>query len=311
MIRPLVVAAAVVALAFPASGAAQTVLEGSVGVIGIQMPLTREGVQVGALPPGPYRLSIVDRTAGHSFHLVGPGVDEGTGIAFSSPTPVVWDVDFTHARYNWFCDVHPLAMYGTVTVGNFLVVEREGVGTITSTPAGIACFPFCESAFPAGGTVDLVATAPPGYRFKGWLEGPCTGDGPCTVDVQGTVFLRARFEQDPAAEPPPPPPPPPPPASDTPPARITEVKVVRADGKRVLVVRLAVSRDATARLQLRSGQRLYAKKRAELLPGRRVVRLAVPRSVTAGLYGLHVRLEEFLSGATFTLKKTVRVPRLR
>jgi len=309
MIRPLVVAAAVVALAFPASGAAQTVLEWSVGVIGLQMPLTREGVQVGALPPGPYRLSIVDRTAGHSFHLVGPGVDEGTGIAFSSPTPVVWDVDFTHARYNWFCDVHPLAMYGTVTVGNFLVVEREGVGTITSSPAGIACFPFCESAFPAGGTVDLVATAPPGYRFKGWLEGPCTGDGPCTVDVQGTVFLRARFEQAPSTEPPPPPPPPP--ASETAPARITEARVVRRNGKRVLVVRLAVRRDADARVLLRSGQRVYARKRVELLPGRRVVRLAVPRSVAPGPYGLHVRLAEFLNDATYTLKKTVRVPRPR
>jgi len=309
MFRPLVVAAAVVALAFPGAGSAQTVLEGSVGVIGIQMPLTQAGVQVDALPPGPYRLSIVDRTAGHSFHLVGPGVDEGTGIAFSSPTPVVWDVDFTHARYNWFCDVHPLAMYGTVTVGNFLVVEREGVGTITSSPAGIACFPFCESAFPAGGTVDLVATAPPGYRFKGWLEGPCTGDGPCTVDVQGTVFLRARFEQAPSTEPPPPPPPPP--ASETAPARITEARVVRRNGKRVLAVRLAVRRDADARVLLRSGQRVYARKRVELLPGRRVVRLAVPRSVAPGPYGLHVRLAEFLNDATYTLKKTVRVPRPR
>jgi hypothetical protein len=47
------------------------------------------------------------------------------------------------------------------------------------------------------------------------------------------------------------------------------------------------------------------------VPGRRVVRLAVPRAVTPGPYGLHVRLTEFLTGATFTLKKTVRVPKLR
>jgi hypothetical protein len=41
------------------------------------------------------------------------------------------------------------------------------------------------------------------------------------------------------------------------------------------------------------------------------VRLAVPRSVSPGPYGLHVRLEEFLSGASYTLKKTVRIPKLR
>jgi hypothetical protein len=87
------------------------------------------------------------------------------------------------------------------------------------------------------------------------------------------------------------------------------VDVVRVNGKRVVVTKLAVSRDVTARLALRSGQRVYASKRAELIAGRRTVRMAVPYAVSPGLYGLHVKLEEFLSGETFTLKKTIRIPR--
>ena len=205
MRRPVLAAAAAFALAVPASAGAQTPtptqLNGSVGVIGIQLPLTRNGIQVTELPTGPYRITVVDQTAGHSFHLQGPGVDQGTSILGTGT--VTWDVEFTHARYNWFCDVHPTAMYGTVTVGNFLVIEPEGFGSITSSPTGISCLPFCEAGFPSGGTVQLTPTAPPGFRFAGWQEGPCSGNGPCSVDVNGSVFLRARFERDPAAPPPP------------------------------------------------------------------------------------------------------------
>ncbi len=35
----------------------------------------------------------------------------------------------------------------------------------------------------------------------------------------------------------------------------------------------------------------------------------MPYAVAPGLYGLHVKLDEFLSGETFTLKKTIRIPR--
>lgn len=309
MRRPLLVSAALLALALPAPAAAQTptptLLNGSVGVLGIQLPLTRNGIQVETLPTGSYRITVVDQTNGHSFHLQGPGVDEGTPILGGGT--FVWDVQFTHARYNWFCDVHPTAMYGTVTVGNFLVIEPEGFGNITSSPTGISCLPFCEASFPSGGTVDLTPTAPAGFRFAGWQEGPCSGNGPCSVDVNGTVFLRARFERDPAA--PPPPPPPPPPAPSTLPAKIVDVDVVRVKGKRIVVTRFAVRRDVTARLVLRSGQRVYTTKRADLIAGRRTVRMAVPYAVAPGLYGLHVRLSEFLTGETFTLKKTIRIPR--
>ena len=109
MRRPVLAAAAAFALAMPATAVAQTPtptqLNGSVGVIGIQLPLTRNGIQVSELPTGSYRITVVDQTNGHSFHLQGPGVDEGTPILGGGT--FVWDVEFTHARYNWFCDVHP------------------------------------------------------------------------------------------------------------------------------------------------------------------------------------------------------------
>jgi hypothetical protein len=297
--------AAVLGLALPGPAWAQTVLDGSVGVIGIQMPVTQSGVSVSTLPPGSYQLRVMDRTGGHNFHLLGPGVEERTGIP--EIENVVWDVDFTHGRYDWFCDVHPTAMYGTVTVGNFLVVEKQGVGTIESNPPGIACGPFCEAAYPAGGTVELTPSAPSGYVFKGWIQGSCTGTGPCTVDVQGTVELTGRFEKVPTTSPPPPPPGPPPPA--TAPASIVSAKASRIAGKRVLAVVLKVRRPVDAVAQLRSGRRIHATKRARLSEGTRTIKIAVPRNLRVGSYGLRVKLVEFLTGHELTLRRTVRIPK--
>ena len=81
---------------------------------------------MGALPAGSYRVLVSDITPDHNFHLLGPGVDESTGVDFKGST--TWNVTFrSDSRYQFICDVHADSMFG-----------RFDAGTVTSdpTPAG-------------------------------------------------------------------------------------------------------------------------------------------------------------------------------
>lgn len=75
-----------------------------------------DGTQVTKVDPGTYDVVVKDLADEHSFHLTGPGVDRRTDV--SETGEVTWTVTFTEAVYQYFCDVHPLAMRGTFTVGN-------------------------------------------------------------------------------------------------------------------------------------------------------------------------------------------------
>jgi hypothetical protein len=85
----------------------------------------------------------------------------------------------------FFAPVFPL----TVTkIGN-------GRGTVTSTPAGIACGNTCRATFVRGTQVTLHARARKGSRFAGWTKA-CTGITPtCTVNVDRARSARATFKR--------------------------------------------------------------------------------------------------------------------
>jgi hypothetical protein len=68
----------------------------------------------------------------------------------------------------------------------------QGSGTITSTPAGIACGGTCSGTFPAGTIVTLTATAAAGSVFAGW-SGGCSGTGPCTVTLTAATAVTGSF----------------------------------------------------------------------------------------------------------------------
>ncbi|MBK7191861.1 MAG: hypothetical protein IPH80_05210 [Myxococcales bacterium] len=68
-----------------------------------------------------------------------------------------------------------------------------GAGTVTSTPAGIACGPDCSEAFLAGTVVQLAASPAAGSTFTGWSGGGCSGTGGCTVTASTTTTVTATF----------------------------------------------------------------------------------------------------------------------
>ena len=71
-----------------------------------------------------------------------------------------------------------------LTSSHGVSVVVNGPGTVTSSPAGIACPVSCAATF--DGPVTLTATPAAGAAFDGW-SGACTGTGACTVTGDATV----------------------------------------------------------------------------------------------------------------------------
>src|SRR5204863_8002649 len=75
-----------------------------------------------------------------------------------------------------------------------LSVSKAGVGTgtVSSTPAGIACGATCAASFASGALVGLTATPTAGSGFAGW-SGACTGTGACNVTMDAAKSVTATF----------------------------------------------------------------------------------------------------------------------
>jgi hypothetical protein len=106
-----------VALATPAapSAARDPVLVGTVGP-GPTIALTDAGGRrVTHLAAGEYTIRVDDRSAGHNFHLFGPGVDETTDVLAVGVT--TWTVQLQDGQYTYVCDPHNGEMSGGFSVG--------------------------------------------------------------------------------------------------------------------------------------------------------------------------------------------------
>ncbi|RUQ34481.1 MAG: hypothetical protein EKK69_15520, partial [Candidatus Competibacteraceae bacterium] len=68
-----------------------------------------------------------------------------------------------------------------------LTVTKAGAGaatgTVSSSPAGIACGSDCTEGYAPGTLVTLTATAGSGYIFTGWSGAGCSGTDPCAVTM--------------------------------------------------------------------------------------------------------------------------------
>lgn len=84
----------------------------------------------------------------------------------------------------------------TVIVGAAyaLTVSKSGtgIGTITSSPAGINCGTDCAESYASGASVTLTASPAGGSTFGGW-SGACTGTGACTVSMTAVKSVAATF----------------------------------------------------------------------------------------------------------------------
>jgi plastocyanin len=84
-----------------------TALRGSVG------PKLKIALAPKTVTAGPARITVVDRSRTDNFHLVGPGVNRKTGVAFRGR--VTWTVTLQAGRYKYRSDRHK-RLQGALTV---------------------------------------------------------------------------------------------------------------------------------------------------------------------------------------------------
>src|SRR5919108_3510427 len=105
----------VLALAAWAPAAEQkSTLTGSVGP-GFTISLKRGGAKVTKLKPGAYVIKVSDKSDFHNFHLLGPGVDRKTSVAFTGNKS--FSVTLKRGTYRFRCDPHRAQLKGSFTVG--------------------------------------------------------------------------------------------------------------------------------------------------------------------------------------------------
>jgi plastocyanin len=109
----ILVAFAAAAFLAPAQGSTAR-LKGEVGP-GFKIEVEKAGKDVKTLKAGMYALHVEDKAAIHNFHLIGPGVNKKTGVAYKGET--TWTVKLKPGRYTYQCDPHHLSgMRGTFRV---------------------------------------------------------------------------------------------------------------------------------------------------------------------------------------------------
>jgi hypothetical protein len=98
----------------PTPAPKKTKLVGTVGP-GMRISLVdAAGARVRSVKAGPAAITVRDRSASHSFHLVAPGVNRKTGVAFKGTR--AWTVTLRRGVLRWYCDTHPKALRGTAAI---------------------------------------------------------------------------------------------------------------------------------------------------------------------------------------------------
>jgi PASTA domain/Divergent InlB B-repeat domain len=88
---------------------------------------------------------------------------------------------------------HPVTAVFALTPKTLTLQKAgTGTGTVTSSPAGIACGSSCSYPFDHGTSVTLTASSGTGSTFEGW-SGACSGLGPCTLTMTANQTATATF----------------------------------------------------------------------------------------------------------------------
>jgi plastocyanin len=75
---------------------------------------TMSGARVRTYTRGRVDLIVRDRSRAHNFHLIGPGVNRRTGVAFSGTR--TWRLTLRPGTYRFLCDPHKTRMRGSFRV---------------------------------------------------------------------------------------------------------------------------------------------------------------------------------------------------
>jgi hypothetical protein len=80
-------------------------------------------------------------------------------------------------------------------IGHSLTVTLagDGQGSVSSSPAGVACPGTCASSYATGTQVTLTATPAGTSTFVGWSGGGCSGTGTCKVTLDADQDVTAQF----------------------------------------------------------------------------------------------------------------------
>jgi hypothetical protein len=115
------------------------------------------------------------------------GIETGTselrvianGIA-STPYPVTVGAGGSRG------DLCPQYALSLATAGN-------GSGTVSSSPAGIACGATCSDTYLNGTIITMTAAPAAGSALAGWSGGGCSGTGACLVTMNSDTSVTATF----------------------------------------------------------------------------------------------------------------------
>jgi hypothetical protein len=153
---------------------------------------------------GQLQLSWVDNTGGQAYFSVerrptGGAYEQvallATGVAAYTDTQVAAGMTYCYRvqAYNETgASGYSNEACGAIA-GLNVTVTVTGGGTVTSSPAGIACGTDCAESYPGGAIVTLMAVPAVGMQFSGWSGGGCAGTGPCTVTGSGALAVTATF----------------------------------------------------------------------------------------------------------------------
>lgn len=105
MFRTTLLTLAVAAVVAAPVSATSTGLVGEVGP-GFSIEVQKNGKDLKTIKAGIYRIKIEDKSTIHNFHLIGPGLNKKTGVAFKGET--TWRIRLKPGRYTYQCDPHAL-----------------------------------------------------------------------------------------------------------------------------------------------------------------------------------------------------------
>jgi phospholipase C len=87
----------------------------------------------------------------------------------------------------------PESVTPTFDPGYGVTVATVGSGTVSSSPAGIACPPTCSATFAQNTAITLTAAPQTGDFFGGWSGAGCSGTGTCSLTLSASASVTASF----------------------------------------------------------------------------------------------------------------------